>query len=72
MTQTEPDGHDRVAFIGGGNMTRAIVLGMLRNAYPPGHIFISEPDADRRRQPHRAVHEKGMTGHGEGGFRPNT
>ncbi|MEE4162869.1 MAG: pyrroline-5-carboxylate reductase [Woeseiaceae bacterium] len=48
MTQNEPGGHDRVAFIGGGNMTRAIVLGMLRNAYPPDHILISEPDADRR------------------------
>jgi pyrroline-5-carboxylate reductase len=48
MTQTEPDGHDRVAFIGGGNMTRAIVLGMLRNSYPPGNILVSEPDAGRR------------------------
>jgi len=48
MTQTERDDHDRVAFIGGGNMTRAIVLGMLRNGYPPGHVLVSEPDAGRR------------------------
>ncbi len=46
----EPDRHhpDKVAFIGGGNMTRAIVLGMLKNGAAAGDIVISEPDAGRR------------------------
>ena len=48
MTQTSTDHHDDVAFVGGGNMTRAIVLGMLHNGYPAEIIRISEPDASRR------------------------
>jgi len=40
---------DRVAFIGGGNMTRAIVLGLIRNGHDAGRIVVSEPSADRRR-----------------------
>ena len=48
MIQTSTDHHDDVAFVGGGNMTRAIVLGMLQNGYPEEMIRISEPDASRR------------------------
>ncbi len=40
---------DRVAFIGGGNMTRAIVLGLIRNGHDAGQIVVSEPSAERRR-----------------------
>jgi pyrroline-5-carboxylate reductase len=48
MTQTRQQDPDRVAFVGGGNMTRAIVLGMLKNGYPANRVLVSEPDADRR------------------------
>ncbi len=40
--------NDVCAFIGGGNMSRAIVLGMLRNGASAAEIRISEPLADRR------------------------
>ncbi len=39
---------DKIAFIGGGNMTRAIVLGMLRAGTPADTILISEPGTERR------------------------
>ena len=41
--------HDTVAFIGGGNMTRAIALGLVQNGHDAGRILISEPSAERRR-----------------------
>ena len=41
---------DRIAFIGGGNMTRAIVLGMLKADTPADAILIGEPDDARREQ----------------------
>ena len=37
------------AFIGGGNMSRAIVLGMLRNGARASQLRIGEPLAERRR-----------------------
>lgn len=37
-----------VAFIGGGNMARAIAAGLLASGYPPGRIAISEPSAEQR------------------------
>ena len=37
-----------VAFIGGGNMTRAIVVGLLASGFPRERILISEPSADQR------------------------
>lgn len=37
------------AFIGGGNMSRAIVLGMLRNGAQASQLRIGEPLAERRR-----------------------
>jgi pyrroline-5-carboxylate reductase len=48
MTTSPTERPDTVAFIGGGNMTRAIVLGMLKNGYPANSIRISEPDSERR------------------------
>ena len=56
MTTSLTERPDTVAFIGGGNMTRAIVLGMLRHGYPAGSIRISEPDPERRDTP---LHELG-------------
>ena len=40
--------YGKVAFVGGGNMTRALVGGMLAAGYESGHILISEPQAERR------------------------
>jgi pyrroline-5-carboxylate reductase len=40
--------YGRVAFIGGGNMARALVGGMLVAGYKPSHILISEPLAEHR------------------------
>ena len=40
--------YQRVAFIGGGNMTRAIVAGMLAGDYEAGKILIAEPLAEQR------------------------
>jgi len=37
-----------IAFIGGGNMARAIAGGLLRSGYDPSHILISEPLAAQR------------------------
>lgn len=37
-----------VAFIGGGNMTRAIVGGLLENGISPGDISIAEPVSEQR------------------------
>ena len=39
---------DTVAFVGGGNMTRAIVRGLLEAGVDAGTISISEPAADQR------------------------
>lgn len=48
MNDPDRNRHDMIAFIGGGNMTRAIVLGMLRNGFAASDIVISEPDGSRR------------------------
>jgi len=40
--------YGKVAFIGGGNMARALAGGMLAAGYEPGHILISEPLAEHR------------------------
>lgn len=37
-----------VAFIGGGNMTRAIVAGLLEDGFPASDISISEPSDEQR------------------------
>ena len=38
-----------IAFIGGGNMARAIAGGLIRSGYDPAHILIAEPLATQRK-----------------------
>ena len=40
--------YGKVAYVGGGNMARALAGGMLAAGYEPAHILISEPVAARR------------------------
>ncbi|NND48312.1 MAG: pyrroline-5-carboxylate reductase [Woeseiaceae bacterium] len=40
--------YGKVAFVGGGNMTRALAGGMLAAGYKPGHILVAEPLAAHR------------------------
>jgi len=40
--------YGKVAFVGGGNMARALAGGMLSAGYEPPHILISEPRAAQR------------------------
>ena len=42
--------YGKVAFVGGGNMTRALAGGMLAAGYEASHILISEPLAGHRKQ----------------------
>jgi pyrroline-5-carboxylate reductase len=39
----------KVGFIGGGNMARALVGGLISSGYRPGNLLISEPAAERRK-----------------------
>jgi len=38
----------RIAFIGGGNMARSLVGGLVEKGCKPGRITVSEPDAEQR------------------------
>ena len=40
--------YGNVAFVGGGNMTRAIVGGLLEDGYPAENISIAEPSVEQR------------------------
>ena len=40
--------YGKVAYVGGGNMTRALAGGMLSAGYEPSHILIAEPLAEHR------------------------
>jgi pyrroline-5-carboxylate reductase len=42
--------YGKVAFVGGGNMTRALAAGMLAAGYEASHILVSEPLAEHRKQ----------------------
>ena len=48
--------YGKVAFVGGGNMARALAGGMLAAGYEPGHILISEPVAENRRRLTEELH----------------
>ena len=37
-----------IAFIGGGNMAQAIVLGILKQGYPADKIIVNDPNEDKR------------------------
>ena len=54
--------YGKVAYVGGGNMTRALAGGMLAAGYEPSHILISEPLAEHRKRlaedlPGAVIHE---------------
>ena len=40
--------HARIAFIGGGNMARSLIGGLIANGVPAGHLAVSEPNSDLR------------------------
>lgn len=40
--------HSRIAFIGGGNMARSLIGGLLATGVPPATLSVSEPDPDKR------------------------
>ena len=42
--------YGKVAFVGGGNMARALAGGMLAAGYEPGHILVSEPVTENRKR----------------------
>jgi pyrroline-5-carboxylate reductase len=55
--------YGKVAYVGGGNMTRALAGGMLAAGYTPHHILISEPLAEHRESlavelPGAEIHER--------------
>lgn len=37
-----------IAFIGGGNMARSLVGGLIADGLPPGQVTVAEPDPDKR------------------------
>ena len=36
-----------LAFIGGGNMARSLIGGLIADGYPAGHIWVADPDKER-------------------------
>lgn len=57
--------YGKIAFVGGGNMARALVGGMLAAGYEPRHILVSEPLAEHRASlakefPGTVIHECNM------------
>ena len=42
--------YGKVAFVGGGNMARALAGGMIAAGYEPGHILVSEPLPENRKR----------------------
>ena len=55
--------YGKVAYVGGGNMTRALAGGMLAAGYAPHHVLVSEPLAEHRDSlavelPGAGIHER--------------
>jgi pyrroline-5-carboxylate reductase len=48
MQRMQPRESARIAFIGGGNMARALIAGLLRQAVPAHRIIVGEPAAEAR------------------------
>lgn len=40
--------HKLIAFIGGGNMAQAIILGLLKQGYPAEQIIVNDPNEEKR------------------------
>jgi pyrroline-5-carboxylate reductase len=40
--------HSDIAFIGGGNMARSLIGGLITDGYPAQHIHVSEPDTQKQ------------------------
>jgi pyrroline-5-carboxylate reductase len=51
------DGNLHIGFIGGGNMARAIIGGLLEAGHDPGCLSVAEPDAQQRDKL-RALHDE--------------
>lgn len=39
--------HKLIAFIGGGNMAQAIILGLLKQGYPAEQIIVNDPNEEK-------------------------
>jgi pyrroline-5-carboxylate reductase len=53
MSRMQYVGSARIAFIGGGNMARALIAGLIQQAVPASRISVGEPDAQARSALHR-------------------
>lgn len=53
MSRMQQVGPARIAFLGGGNMARALIAGLIRQAVPASRISVGEPDAQARSALHR-------------------
>jgi pyrroline-5-carboxylate reductase len=42
-----PTTQARIAFIGGGNMARGLVTGLLADGHDPAAVYVSDPDSDK-------------------------
>lgn len=40
--------YEKTGFIGGGNMTRALIGGLINTGHPADLLYVSEPEADKR------------------------
>lgn len=40
--------HKLIAFIGGGNMAQAIILGLLKQGYPAEQIIVNDPNEEKK------------------------